>query len=651
MRAAHGPELAARVERAVAPFGGWGAIVKPGERIAVKVNLLRAAAPEQAVTTHPETLRCVLQRAQAGRGAPVRGRQPGRPQPGRQGGPRLAGDRPGRRLLPPRASQLVDVDSDPAELHCPDGRLFRSLPVGRAFLEADGIVQVGPLKTHVLMRLTGAVKLTFGCVPGLAKAGLHVRASKREDFADMLLDLHLGLRPRFSIIDGIIAMEGQGPGGGTPRELGSLFAAADALALDAALADRTAHRREDIYVLAAGARRGLIDLKHPYELAATRSSRPPTSCRRSEAPTACCPAASAAWRAGSWPAGRAWRDPQACTQCGDCESICGARAIRLAPAPVFDDDACVRCYACAEVCPSGALDVVTPAMARFLGGCAAQAAQRGRGRRQRLPGRSAAGADEADDGRLRPAEEAERQQAGADAAGDVDEAAVAVVDTVLERRPRLAEHHRAAEPRQADLAAVGVAAQRQVERAGRRLQRALRVVAEEQAQGVRVGGRARASTGRRSPNPCFTSSTPQICTRRGAAPHRHRLVGEQAHAVVAQVAEVDGAGERRLAAAVVVVAEHREDAQRCVERAEQRLDAVEVGGAAGKVAGDGDEVRLRRHGQIEGDARGAHVEAGPKAGVRVGEVGDGEAVQIRSAGRPRRTVNSTRRTHWASKTM
>jgi ferredoxin len=60
--------------------------------------------------------------------------------------------------------------------------------------------------------------------------------------------------------------------------------------------------------------------------------------------------------------------PASCNECGDCKSICGARAIRLAPAPVFDDDACVRCYACAEVCPSGALDVVAPATARFLGG-------------------------------------------------------------------------------------------------------------------------------------------------------------------------------------------------------------------------------------------------------------------------------------------
>ena len=83
----------------------------------------------------------------------------------------------------------------------------------------------------------------------------------------MLLDLHLAVRPRFTIIDGIIAMEGQGPGSGTPRELGSLFAAHDCRGARRALADRTAHERRSVYTMAASARRGLVDLDDPYRLA------------------------------------------------------------------------------------------------------------------------------------------------------------------------------------------------------------------------------------------------------------------------------------------------------------------------------------------------------------------------------------------------
>ena len=84
----------------------------------------------------------------------------------------------------------------------------------------------------------------------------------------MLLDLHLAVRPRFTIIDAIVAMEGQGPGSGTPQELDSLFAAHDCVALDVALADRTARApRRSVYTIAASARRGLVDLDDPYSLA------------------------------------------------------------------------------------------------------------------------------------------------------------------------------------------------------------------------------------------------------------------------------------------------------------------------------------------------------------------------------------------------
>ena len=126
------------------------------------------------------------------------------------------------------------------------------------------------------MRLTGGVKLTYGVIPGLAKAHLHVKAQRREDFADMLLDLHLAVRPRFTIIDGIVAMEGQGPGSGTPKELDSLFAARDCVALDCALADRTAHERKSVYTIAASARRGLVDLDDPYRLAGDPIEPDPT---------------------------------------------------------------------------------------------------------------------------------------------------------------------------------------------------------------------------------------------------------------------------------------------------------------------------------------------------------------------------------------
>jgi uncharacterized protein (DUF362 family)/Pyruvate/2-oxoacid:ferredoxin oxidoreductase delta subunit len=365
VRARHGQGIDASLERLVEPFGGWAGIVQPGERVAVKINLLRAAAPEKAVTTHPETLRAVL-RALKGVGAePFVADSPG----GMNGPAKVARAYKLSGLADACAAeavQIVDVEDDKASLEAPEGKLYRTFPVGRAFLDADAVVQVGVLKTHQLMRLTGGVKLTYGCIPGLAKAHLHVRAQRREDFADMLLDLHLALRPRFTIIDAIIAMEGQGPGSGTPREMDSLFAARDAVALDAALADRTAHERASVHTIAASARRGLLDLDDPYRLSGD-AVEPDAGFKpvRRDMQELLPPSLHRTAR-NLITARPRLVDQRACIVCNECAAICGTRAIAMEPLPEFDDSLCVRCFACTEVCPTAAIDNVSPLLARVF---------------------------------------------------------------------------------------------------------------------------------------------------------------------------------------------------------------------------------------------------------------------------------------------
>jgi ferredoxin len=251
-------------------------------------------------------------------------------------------------------------------LDAPEGRLYRSFHIGKAFVDADAIIQVGVLKTHQLMRLTGGVKLTYGVIPGLAKAHLHVKAQRREDFADMLLDLHLAVRPRFTIIDAIIAMEGQGPGSGTPRELDSLFAARDCMALDAALADRTAHERRHVHTIAASARRGLLDPDDPYRLAGD-----PVEPERTFKPVRrdmqeLLPPSLHRLARNLITARPRLVDADACIVCNECAAICGARAIAMEPLPDFDDTACVRCFACTEVCPTAAIDNTSPLLVRLV---------------------------------------------------------------------------------------------------------------------------------------------------------------------------------------------------------------------------------------------------------------------------------------------
>jgi uncharacterized protein (DUF362 family)/NAD-dependent dihydropyrimidine dehydrogenase PreA subunit len=367
VKAAHGPGLDASLARLVEPFGGWAAVVSEGERIAVKINLLRGAPPENAVSTHPETLRAVLRALKAA------------------GAKAFVADSPGGRNGPAKMARafkisglsdvcmeegvpIVHIEDDAVMLGAPEGKLYRSFPVGRAFVDADAIVQVGVLKTHQLMRLTGGVKLTYGCIPGLTKAQLHVRAHRREDFADMLLDLHLAVRPRFTIIDAIIAMEGQGPSSGTPREMDSLFAARDAVALDAALADRVGFERRTLWVLAAAERRGVVDLADPYTVDgdAIEAEAGFVPAARDMQESLYLPHSVRRFARNRLSARPKLVAPDKCTRCRDCATICGASAISMDPLPVFDDKLCVRCYACTEVCPTTAIDSVAPPLARFF---------------------------------------------------------------------------------------------------------------------------------------------------------------------------------------------------------------------------------------------------------------------------------------------
>ena len=367
VKAAHGPGLEASLARLVEPFGGWSGIVTEGERVAVKINLLRGAPPEKAVSTHPETLGAVLRALKAAGAQPFVADSPA----GRNAAAKVARAYKISGITDVCTAEgvpIIDIEDDVVVLDTPDGRLYRSFPVGKAFLDADAMVQVGVLKTHQLMRLTGGVKLTYGCIPGLTKAQLHIRAHRREDFADMLLDLHLAVRPRFTIIDGIIAMEGQGPGSGTPRELDSLFAARDAVALDAALADRVGFERRSLWVLAAAERRGITDLGRPYTLAgdpiAAEAGFVPAA--RDTQESSRVPPGFHRFARNRVSARPKLVDPDKCTRCRDCATICGAAAISMDPLPVFDDKRCVRCYACTEVCPTAAIDNVAPRLARFF---------------------------------------------------------------------------------------------------------------------------------------------------------------------------------------------------------------------------------------------------------------------------------------------
>lgn len=98
----------------------------------------------------------------------------------------------------------------------------------KPLLDADVFITLPVLKTHALTYFTGSLKNQWGCLPQYDRILFH------RWLDPMLVSLHRLLRPAFSLMDGIVGMEGRGPTNGKPRRLDVILASRDGVALDAA---------------------------------------------------------------------------------------------------------------------------------------------------------------------------------------------------------------------------------------------------------------------------------------------------------------------------------------------------------------------------------------------------------------------------------
>ncbi len=222
----------AAVEAATAPAGGVAAHVKRGDSVLLKPNFLMAARPEQAVCTHPAVVRAVAELVLDCGGRP------------------FVADSPawGSARGVAKANGIADVCrtlgiplyelKDARRVATPFARVFDRLTVDGRALDADAIVNLPKLKTHAQLYFTCATKNMFGCVTGKRKAWWHAKAGNFENyFGLMLVETLRLLAPALTVVDAVVAMEGQGPGKGDPRQVGLIAAGTDCIALDRVLCE------------------------------------------------------------------------------------------------------------------------------------------------------------------------------------------------------------------------------------------------------------------------------------------------------------------------------------------------------------------------------------------------------------------------------
>ena len=174
-------------------MGGMGRFARPGETLLLKANLLAAAGPERAVSTHPAVVGAAAKLV-AGQGArAVIGDSPGGPY--LESGLRHLYEKTGMRAAAEASGAALNYDVSTRQVSLPEGKVLHSAQVIAPAVESDGILNLCKLKTHLFMSMTGAVKNHFGLIPGVTKVGFHASHQDKGQFADMLLDLALWPAP------------------------------------------------------------------------------------------------------------------------------------------------------------------------------------------------------------------------------------------------------------------------------------------------------------------------------------------------------------------------------------------------------------------------------------------------------------------------
>jgi len=284
-------------------------------------------------------------------------------------------------------ASIYNVDAQPRDtVHFEQGRIYHDIPLPSNLDQFDLIISVPKMKTHHLTYITGAVKNMLGLVPGGAKKKAHLMAPRPREFAALLCDLYMLVRPGAAFIDGIVSMQGRGPSNGDPRHTELIAASCDPVALDTFCAQVMGFEPRRIPLLAQCQARGAgisapasITVRgEPAEAFAPRGfAKPPTYA--DGLLLRIIPRWLFRWVFGALVARYATIDQEKCKRCGECALNCPSHAISrdsVTGCYRVNRDECISCYCCDEVCPHDAISIQPGLLKRILRGILRRQARR-----------------------------------------------------------------------------------------------------------------------------------------------------------------------------------------------------------------------------------------------------------------------------------
>lgn len=353
------------VRESIDLLGGMARFVRPGQKVLVKPNLLVSSTPEKGVSPHPMVVKAVMEMVKEAGGIPFVGDSPAL-----ESARRVAAKAGIAGVAEELACPIVEFRETVVK-RTPEDFMFREFEVAREAVEADVVINLPKIKTHGQMLLTLGVKNMFGCVPGTRKAAWHLKTGiDRIYFAQMLVELYAVLNPGLTVMDGIVAMEGNGPNGGTSRPLDMILAGTDCVALDSTVTHLLRLPRDRLWTtrVATENRIGIADPGSIEVLGASPESLAVSHFKLPED-------GDLAWGLPGFMRGlfknavlpRPVIDRDRCKECLNCVEVCPSKAMEKgAKSIVIDTDKCIRCFCCQEICPEGAIEIRASMLSRIL---------------------------------------------------------------------------------------------------------------------------------------------------------------------------------------------------------------------------------------------------------------------------------------------
>jgi uncharacterized protein (DUF362 family)/NAD-dependent dihydropyrimidine dehydrogenase PreA subunit len=339
------PHLSEFIDSSLAELG----LTLRGCRVLLKPNLLSGKPPGKAVNTHPLFVRAAAE-VLMDRGCDL-----------------FVGDSPGYESTEKalEKSGIMEVIKRLRLSVAPFNKRvikknrgvspYRQLHFGEDPLDYDAVVNMPKLKSHMMMGLTAGVKNCFGFVPHLEKAKWHFRCGTDKSlFAALLIDICSTVKPALTLLDAVVAMDGDGPSHGRPRDLGLVAASDDALSLDSHL-ESMLSVPNPLPISVVAAKKGLLQSGAVIDRGAPEIidfRMPATLLHDFPVPSLVRQTAKALLM----------KKPKCsrkkCTLCRTCVDVCPAGALTIRDKGLlFDYQKCIKCYCCAEMCPTGAITV------------------------------------------------------------------------------------------------------------------------------------------------------------------------------------------------------------------------------------------------------------------------------------------------------